>query len=136
MLICADEFIKRLDKMELKYEVFEKDGDKVYILIPHRNKAYMCLFKGEGGKYLSVKTTWCKVPEENLAKALLCANEINSKYKWVKLFVDEDLGLIAVSDTILTPSTAAIYASELLVDRLIGILEEQADFIDKAVNGK
>ena len=67
MLICADEFIKRLDKMELKYEVFEKDGDKVYILIPHRNKVYMCLFKGEGGKYLSVNAILFSITQEYIS---------------------------------------------------------------------
>lgn len=134
-MICADEFIERLKKLNLVYEAFSKEDDKTYILINHRDKTYICFFSGENGRYLSVKTIWCKVPEENLASALLCANELNSKYKWIKLFVDDNGYLDAVCDTILTPSTAAIYASEIIVERLITILEENEETIKKAVNG-
>lgn len=135
MLYCADEFRKRLDRFELTYKILRSNEKEVIISVRHKGKPYVCIFEDKDGRILTIKLFIGKVPEERTAKAIICANEINSKYKWVRLFVDEYNDLMAISEMVLTPSTAAAYTSELLVDRLIGILEEKWDLIDEALNG-
>ncbi len=61
--------------------------------------------------------------DEKYANAIVLCNEFNKKYRWVKLFVDDDRAIVAKADAIVDFSSVGAECSEM-VNRMVGIIDD------------
>lgn len=132
MLACAELFKNKLEAMDYHYNLRELEDGEICIDFPYSGKAVKLFFNGEDGGYLSIYCIFENVPNDKIVDLIVVCNEFNSKYKWVKFYVDDDGDLILQDDAILNVETAADEAMELLV-RLIKIGDEAKPAIMKAI---
>ena len=131
-MTCAQLFVDLLKSENLSFDSrFDSDGDFV-VSVPFSGKTVKCIFSGDDGKYLSVYLLFESVPSDNIAQAILLCNTLNTKYKWVTFYVDEDNDLMLHDDAILTPSNAAEEAMEILI-RLIKLSRDLKPEIMKEI---
>lgn len=123
MLLCAEIFVNHLEEKELKYSVRVDDDGDVIVDFPYQGKITKCIFTGDDGKYLSFYQVFENVPLDKQAEMILLCNELNTAYKWVTFYVDDDNDLMLHNDAILCPACAAETAFELLL-RLVNIADE------------
>ncbi|MBR7112210.1 MAG: YbjN domain-containing protein [Clostridia bacterium] len=123
MLLCATIFINYLEEKELKYTVNVDDDGDVIVDFPYQGKITKCIFTGDDGQYLSLYQIYESVPLDKQAEMILLCNELNTAYKWVTFYVDDDSDLILHSDNILCPDCADDVAFERLL-RLVNIADE------------
>ena len=130
--VCAQRLANELQAKELNYQTdIDKDGNSV-ILFPYQGKTTRMFFSGENGKYLSMYLVFEEVPEEKVTDVILTCNELNKNYKWVTFYVDRDKDVVLHIDAILTESTAADVALELLI-RMAKLSDEVKPVIMKAI---
>ncbi|MBQ9736705.1 MAG: YbjN domain-containing protein [Clostridia bacterium] len=132
MLACAELFTKFLESKGLNFNVREDSDGDVFVMFPYDGKITRCIFSGEEGKYLSLYLVYENVPEDKMADAIFLANELNTKWKWVKFYVDGDRDLMLQDDAILSVDTAADEAFELLL-RMLNIGKDSKPSIMKAL---
>lgn len=130
--VCAQRFANTLQDKDLKYQTDIADDGKSVILLPFQGKVVRMFFGGENGKYLSMYLVFERVPDEKVTDVILKCNELNCQYKWVTFYVDKDKDITLQNDAILTESTAADVAFELLV-RMLQISDEVKPAIMKAI---
>lgn len=126
-LVKADLDAKGLNSIAKEYE----DGN-VVINFPYGKNVVKCIFSGELGEYVSLYLQFESVPEDKLVDVVFVCNELNSKFKWVKFYVDSDRDLMLEDDAILTTETAADEVFELLL-RMIKISDDVKPEIMKAI---
>lgn len=115
MLVCAEEYIKGLEKNELNYDVKElKDGD-VLVRVPNGGISVNQVFTGEKGEYLSCFYTIENAPEDKVLDAIVMCNTLNMTYKWLKFYVDKSNDVMAEDDAILSEDSAFEEAFELML---------------------
>lgn len=132
MNTCAEKFKNFLEGKGLHFDVIElKDGD-VAITIPNDGKLSKCFFSGDDGEYLSIYITFDTIPKEKLANGLVICNELNTKYKWITFYIDNDLELTLHDDAILSPDSAADEAFELVL-RMFHIMNDVKPEIMRAI---
>ena len=132
MLKCAELFKNLLDEKEFHYDYREFDDGKVSIDFPYSGKVARCIFGGDEGEYLSIYIIYESVPENKLAEAVFACNSLNSEYKWVKFYVDDDKDLMLQDDAILSLDNAADESMELLI-RIFNIANEAKATLMKAI---
>ena len=130
--ICAQRFVDLLDSKKLNYRTaIDSDGDFV-VEFPYSGKVTKMFFSGNEGSYLSLYLVYERVPADKVADVIFTCNELNSQYKWVTFYVDDDNDVVLHLDAILSPATAAEEAFELLV-RTLNIGDEAKPIIMKAI---
>ena len=130
--VCAQRLANTLQDKDLNYQTdIANDGTSV-ILFPFQGKVVRMFFSGENGKYLSMYLVFERVPDEKVTDVILKCNELNCQYKWFSFYVDKDKDITLQNDAILTESTAADVALELLV-RMVKISDEVKPAIMKAI---
>lgn len=129
---CATRFTDFLDSKDLRYDTKLGERGRSIVSFPYDGKVTKLYFSGDDGTYLSMYTIYESVPAEKAADILVVCNELNCKYKWVKFYLDDDNDLIVEADAILTVSTAADVAFELML-RLFDITGESKAKIMKAI---
>ncbi len=132
MHTCAELFKNLLDSKGFGSAVRESQSGATILDFPYSGKIIRCIFNGEDGTYLSLYCQFEKVPEAKVADIIFLCNSLNSKYKWVKLYVDESNDLMIQDDAILSVENAADEALELLV-RLIDIADEIKPDVMRAI---
>ncbi len=132
MLDYAQRFVDLLDEKELKYFAkTDEDGDAI-VDFPYDGKMTKCIFSGDKGEYLSLYMVYESVPEDKYAEMLIICNTLNAKYKWIKLYIDNDSDLMVQDDAILSDDNTADEAFELLL-RFLDIVKECKPTIMKAL---
>ncbi len=132
MLKYAEMFKEFLDAKELASDVREFESGETIINFPYGKNAVRCIFSSENGEYVSLYLDFEPIPEDKFIDVLIVCNELNSKFKWVKFYVDSDKDLMLEDDAILTNENAAEEVFELLI-RMIKISEEAKPIIMKAI---
>lgn len=90
------------------------------------------LFDEDGESVQLVTSTIVSIPTEKTAPALICCNNCNLRFRWVKFYIDDDNDLIAESDGIIAGDTVGEECLELLF-RMVSICDDcYGDFM-KAV---
>ena len=132
MNLCAELMEKNLEakKMNFKCGTTNK-GDSV-IEFPYSGKIAKMYFCGDEGHYLSIYVVYENVPKDKTADVIFACNKLNTEYKWVTFYLDDDNDVILHLDAILAPATAAEEAFELLV-RMLNIGDEAKPVIMKAI---
>lgn len=129
---CASLFAKSLEAKKLHFgSGTDGDGDSV-IEFPYQGKVAKIFFSGDQGKYMSIYLVYERVPADKVADVIFACNELNSRFKWVTFYVDKDNDVVLHDDAILTPTTAADEAFELLL-RLFKIGEDVKPQIMRAI---
>ncbi len=131
MALATFELFKEfLDSKGLHYgAVIDDDGDGI-IDLPYDRKSIKCIFSGD--RYLSLYLFFESVPEEKIADVILLCNELNSKYKFVKFYVDKDGDIIVRDDAVISVDTAADEAFELVL-RMLDITKDCKPIIMKCI---
>lgn len=74
-----------------------------------------------------------KIPEEKIIDSIICCNQLNSKYRWVKFYFEQDDRTITVSeDAVIDLETAGAECFELFL-RMVGIIEKAYPVIMKTI---
>jgi len=113
-------FIKRLEAMDIEYDLFDMEGFEipaVKIPAPYKNTLlnFVYLFDNSG-ESLNVKVYGLSksIPENKRVKMLDTINYINWNYRWIKLFLDTDSEIVVSGDALITEETAAEDCMKLL----------------------
>ena len=131
---CAELFTKNLESKNLNFRSgVDKDGDSV-VEFPYQGKIAKMFFCGQDGGYFSIYVVYERCPEDRLADAIFCCNELNCRYKWVTFYVDKDGDIVLHDDAILSLESASDEAFELLV-RILKIGDEIRPTLMKAIYG-
>ena len=129
---CAELFIQALKEKELKFDVKEAPDGDVIVRIGFDNKITNFVFSGETGEYVSMYTPFESVPAAKIPNVLFECNKLNSTYKWLKFYIDNDNDLMVEDDAILSEENAANECFELLVRR-VSILKDVKPAIMRAI---
>ena len=103
MATFREEFLAFMDKNDVKYTELDEravslsfssdvvpQGVRVLVIFDSDNKNTVHFIVGG----------IAKVPEAKFAAALLAVNEANSKYRWVKFYIDDEMSVIADDDAV------------------------------------
>ena len=132
MNLCAQLLKEDLESKKMNFKCgTAKDGDSV-IEFPYQGKVARMFFCGDEGHYLSIYVVFDHVPKEKTAEVIFACNKLNNEYKWVTFYLDNDNDVVLHLDAILTTSTAASEACELLV-RILKLGEDAKPVIMKAI---
>lgn len=134
MSVYADAFEKTLKSKDLK---FNRIDDRAFIIsFGAENKdniEIIIAFDKDGDHYVALKCyKVAKFNAENVGKGIVCANEQNAKFRWVKFYIDDDMEVTCEADGILTEETAGDEAFELMI-RMLNIVDEAYLAFMKAV---
>ena len=129
---CATLFVEDLKSKKLNFHSGTNGNGDSVVEFPYEGKVAKIFFSGDQGKYMSIYLVFERVPADKVADVIFACNDLNCKYKWVTFYVDKDNDVILHDDAILTPSTAADEAFELLL-RLIKIGDEVKPQIMRAI---
>ncbi len=118
-------FAKAMDDKGIKYTKHDEDP---VLFIRYRGDNFEGLtftfIFDEDGTTLSVKVySIVKFKESQLADAYAFANEMNTKYRWIKMYVDNDNELTAAMDAVITEKTVGEECLELLF-RAVSIVDD------------
>ena len=132
MLEFAQLVIDYFTSKELQFETREIPDGGVVVHVPFKDLSINMIFNGEKGEYLSFYYQVASVPDEKLANLIVVCNKLNSTYKWLKFYVDDDKDIMAQDDAILTEENAGDETFELLF-RGIKIVNDVKPIIMKAI---
>lgn len=131
---CAELFADFLTSKGLTFDTtIDSDGDSL-VNFPYDGRIARCYFSGDDGRYLTIYYYFENTPEDKVPDLIYTCNELNSQYKWVRFYLDNDNDIVLQSDALLTPMSAADVAFEILV-RLLDIGKEAKPTIMKAIYG-
>lgn len=129
MLPVAQAFIDALNKAELKHKgVQDLEGDATLVIVGvnGKNTRYDVLFifdpNGETAS-IRVPRLVAGCPEEKTFPMLDAINEINAKFRWLKLYLDKDQNIDAQADAYVNDSVESSVCVKLLL-RIVNIIDE------------
>lgn len=132
MNACAELFTTLLNERNLSFQCgVDEDGDSM-VEFPYQGKSYKMFFSGNDGCYLSLYQIFEHIPDEKIADVIFACNELNSQYKWITFYVNQQNDVILHDDAILSVENAAEETFELLV-RMIDIANNVKPIIMKAI---
>lgn len=94
---------------------------KKYVDITVENRSYTAFFNGSGNDYLSIRYQHKNVPFEKKGEVILLCNELNSRFKFVKIYIDEDNDIMMCIDLRLTEEDAMETAYDAFIKMVIYI---------------
>lgn len=128
MLKCAKSFIDKLDEKELKYEHSEdEDGsERVRISFKTDNAQNVRLnyFFDENDMTVNIKVfSLAEVPVDKLMDMYVLLNQLNSEYRWVTFYLDEDNEVTISGDAVVEENTAGDELYQL-AGRFLNIIDD------------
>jgi len=132
MNLCAELMEKNLEAKKMNFKCGTTNNGDSVIEFPYSGKIAKMYFCGDEGHYLSIYVVYENVPKDKTADVIFACNKLNTEYKWVTFYLDDDNDVILHLDAILAPATAAEEAFELLV-RMLKIGDEAKPVIMKAI---
>ena len=108
------------------------DDGRKYLKINCENKKFTAIFNGSKGDYFSIRHNFMNVPFDKKGSIIVMCNELNSKYKFFKIYIDEDNDIMICFDIHLTKEDADKVAYESLM-RMVAYIENNYEEITKAI---
>ena len=136
----ADSFEWALVAHELKYDRKENTEKPLFVLnfgggdFKYNHVAIHVVFDTDGNSVQVITSPIASVPIEKTSKMLLTLNDLNCKYRWVKLYLDSDNDLMADADQIIDEYTAGEACVEIVM-RMANIIDEAYPEIMKCIWG-
>lgn len=133
MLLNAQLFVRYLKDRNLVFDTkTDSDGDEI-VRFTYKGITCTLIFTGDDGHYVSMYyQVENGVSSGKVVDVIIALNAINAKYKWVCFYLDKDNDIMAQSDAILTTSSCADTAFELML-RGFKIIEEVKPNIMRAI---
>ncbi len=135
MNLCAQNFIAFLNAKGVKYDVSENESNTIVIAsfqMKNTSIRVSCFMDNNNQNVALRCFDFIKVTEDKYANALLAVNQCNSKYRWVKFIIDDEMCINAQDDAVITPDTAGEETFELLA-RMLNIVDECYPIFMKAI---
>lgn len=126
MNMAAKAFGAYLEKRDIKYTIRGDDEDMVLVRYAGDNMSDIPVWFNFSTNTHDVAVrvvSIAKIPENKIANACFACSKLNSKYRWVKFYLDFDNEVTAELDAIITPSTVGEVCYELL-RRIKNIVDE------------
>lgn len=108
------------------------DDGRKYLKINCENKKFTAIFNGSKGDYFSIRHNFMNVPFDKKGSIIVMCNELNSKYKFFKIYIDEDNDIMICFDIHLTKEDADKVAYESLM-RMVAYIENNYEETTKAI---
>lgn len=128
----AELFKELLNEKGVLAEICSLDDGRNYIAINCENKNFIAFFNGSKGDYLSIRHKFMNVSFEKKGDIIVMCNELNSKYKFFKIYIDEDNDIMICFDIHLTKEDADKVAYESLM-RMVAYIENNYEETTKAI---
>ena len=124
----ALDFERALEAHGLKFDRIDvAEGDKPLVALNHVRIHVFFDMDGESAQV--VTSPIVSVPADKTAAVLLAVNSANTRFRWVKFYIDDDNDLIAEADAIISEPTGGEVLTEL-VGRTASIIDDvYADFM-------
>ncbi len=118
-------FMSYMDQEGIKYQDKGEFVVSVTYTGDNLKSIPIMVFFDKDGEGLVQLACWeiCNFSEEKQAAGLLCCNQLNSKYRWVKFYVDNDRDTRAELDAIIDPQTVG-QECLALVRRMVRIVDD------------
>lgn len=134
----ADSFEWALMAHELKYE---RKGDEEQPLFElgfgggdfkYNHVSIFVVFDSDGASVQLVSSPIARIPIEKTSGMLLAINDVNCRFRWVKMYLDRDNDLVAEADLIIDEYTAGESCVELVM-RMASIIDDAYADLMKAL---
>lgn len=118
-------FMSYMDQEGIKYQDKGEFVVSVTYTGDNLKSIPIMVFFDKDGEGLVQLVCWeiCNFSEEKQAAGLLCCNQLNSKFRWVKFYVDNDRDTRAELDAIIDPETVGRECLAL-VRRMVRIVDD------------
>lgn len=127
MLSDVLSFQKELDANDFHYQPYEEleNSYRSSIGIKGDNTSIRVnLFFDKDGDTVALRVfDFVSAPENKYADTLVLCNTLNSKYRWVKFYIDEDNDVIIEDDALVAGETSGAESLELAM-RMVNIADE------------
>lgn len=133
----ALDFERALEAHGLKFDRIDvAEGDKPLVALnfgggdfSYNHVRIHVFFDMDGESAQVVTSPIVSVPADKTAAVLLAVNSANTRFRWVKFYIDDDNDLIAEADAIISEPTGGEVLTEL-VGRTASIIDDvYADFM-------
>lgn len=138
MIKTAESFIRFLDEKNISYETFSTSDDyendnAVQVSYPAESgEIDLTCFFSENHDVQVRCFSLCNVPNDKIEEMYEVLNELNSKYRWVTFFIDDDNDVNVKGDLFsVTNNTAGYMCSDFML-RIINIIDDALPDIMKA----
>jgi len=118
-------FTDYMDKKDVHYTV--EDEDRVRIVFNGKNMPSISLrfIFGDDGRDVAIRVfSIAKVPDNKIKDTCVVCSKLNSRFRWIKFYLDRDNEVTASDDAVLDPYTTGEECFELLL--------RSTDIVDKA----
>ena len=129
MLPIAEVFVAALDKANLKHKAVQElpGGESMVVVgVNGKNTSYdvLFIFDAKGGS-VSIRVprlvTGC--PEDKTLNMLDAINDVNARFRWLKLYLDKNQNIVAQADAYANDSVEDSICVKLLI-RFVNIIDE------------
>ncbi|MEA5039362.1 MAG: YbjN domain-containing protein [Clostridiaceae bacterium] len=127
-------FLQYMDQKEIKYADANENVVRVAYSGDNLKSIPIFVFFDKDGDNLVQFACWeiATFPDDKYAAGLLTCNALNSKFRWVKFYLDADKCIRAEMDAYVQLETVGEACSQL-VRRMVGIIDEAYPDLMKAL---
>ncbi len=126
-------FVQHMDAKGIKYTDRDERSVKVSYAGDYLKSIPIYVFFDKDGDPLVALKCWdIATFKDKRDRAIVVCNELNSKYRWVKFYVDDDNDIIADADAMLGAATCGEECLSM-VRRIVNIVDEAYPLIFKAL---
>ena len=126
-------FMKHMDEVGVKYTDFNENVVKVvYNGKNLRAIPVFVIFDKNGNGAIELKCFEVANFKDKEAKALVACNELNSKYRWVKFYLNNDAEIVVDGDAILDAASAGEECL-VMVKKVVDITDDAYPVFAKAL---
>lgn len=116
MILYADLCSSFLTQKEVHFETREFEDGTVMLSVPFSGYSVTLFFMGDDqGQRVTLRCILEHCPTEKTPDMLITCNTLNSKYRWLKFYLDSDNDIVLQDDAILEPQSAGDECFELLL---------------------
>ncbi len=126
-------FMSYLDNNNIKYSEPRELAVKIVYKGDNLNSIPVWVFFDEDGDPLVSFKCWdiTNFKGDKVATGILSCNELNSKYRWIKFYVDDDGDVIAETDAYIDSNSCG-ETCHYLVRRMVSIIDKAYPTLMKA----
>ncbi len=122
--VVLETFTRRLDEEKIRYSV---DSEKDVVRVRYNGEyfksvTFTFIFDDDGESFALRVFSIAQFTNSQLEDAYEFCNRMNDKFRWLRIYVDEDKELTAALDAVITPATVGSVCSELM-HRAVNIVD-------------
>lgn len=109
-------FTDYMDRKDTKYTILEEDRVQIGFNGDNMPTISLIFVFGDDGRDVGIRVfSIAKVPEDKIGNACFACSKLNSKFRWVKFYLDSDNEVTASMDAVIDPYTTGEECYELLI---------------------